>query len=305
MKKTRYIFFLLTIAHCLASDFSFAQQVFLSNQHIVNKASLSPAYTGFGDNVGVFGSYRKDWIGVAGAPESKIISANGTLFKNMGIGGSVTAQQAGIFTNLSAMLNYAYHVKFSESCFLSIGLGFGILERHLDLSNGDAIDPVINNMDRTSSMADASIGALFHYKNLNFGFGSPRVTNKKSDKSFIWSNRRVHLSYKCSFSKSWAIEPIVIYYPKQPMFAEIVVPIIYQQKVWLSLIYKETSAGLGIGANVKSNIVFNYTFEWYEHGLAHRSGGTHEITLGWKFLKNKTNLPKPDNKKPYYEWINK
>ncbi|OFX36448.1 MAG: hypothetical protein A2X08_14625 [Bacteroidetes bacterium GWA2_32_17] len=285
-----------------------AQQIFLSNQHIVNKYSLSPAYAGTGELFGVFGSYRRDWMGVSGAPELKVISANGSVCKNMGLGGSISAQQAGIFTNLSAMLSYAYHVKLSGSSFLSFGLGIGILEKHLDLSNNESInDPYVYTVDRTSSMLDASFGILFRYKNLSFGFGSPRVlSNKESESRFIWTNRQVHLQYKFSFNNTWAVEPTILYLPKEPQFAEISLPIIYQQKIWLNLLYKKSSMGIGVGAKLKSNFVFNYTYELYQRGIASSSGGTHEITLGWKLINKKNDgQPKPDNKKPYYDWVNK
>lgn len=303
--------FLLSIALCLTHKSIVAQQISLSNQYIVNKFSLNPAYVGACENLGVYGSYRKDWVGVSEAPETKMISADGAVFKNMGLGCNITSLQAGIFNNFSAMVTYAYHIKFTSSKYFSIGLGFGILENHLNLYNNENAqnDPVINNINRTSSLFEANFGFLYHGKKLHFGFVEvPRLSGNKNNSYFLWPQQKAHISYKINFSKTWAIDPIVVFYPPTkmtPAFGEINVPIIYQQKVWLCLFYKESSTGLGIGANLKSNIVFNYTFEWYEHGLAHRSGGTHEITLGWKVSKKKTDQIKRNKKKPYYNWINK
>ncbi len=311
MKKTQHFFFLLTIVFCLMQQDVSAQQISLSNQYIVNKLSLSPAYAGAGDNFGIFGSYRRDWIGVTGAPETKIISANGNVCKNMGLGGSITSIQAGIFTNLSAMLQYAYHVKFSGTSFLSIGLGLGVLENHLDLSNNETqIDPTINNMDRTSSMIDISAGILFRHKNLHLGISAPRLrANQRPGKEsyFLWPHRQAHLSYKLAINKIWAIDPImVVYLPKDaPVFYEVAVPIIYQQKVWLTLAHKKTCNAVGIGTNLKANFVLNYTYEFSGKGMA-QGTGTHEITLGWKMSNKKSgDQTKSDKKKPYLEWINK
>ena len=313
MNITKHFFSLLTLVFVLFQQSVTAQQISLSNQYLVNRFSLSPAYAGAGDIFGVYGSYRRDWMGVAGSPETKIISANGLVCKNMGLGGSISSIQAGIFTNLSAMVQYAYHVKFSGSTFLSIGLGLGVLENHADLSNANndsQIDPVITNMDRTSSMIDMSAGLLFRHKNLHLGISAPRLrANHRSDKQsyYLWPQRQAHLGYKLAINKTWAIDPIMIVsFPKDaPVFYEVAVPIIYQQKVWLTLTNKKTCNAVGIGTVLKGNFVLNYTYEFSGKGMA-KGNGTHEITLGWKLLNKKiSDQPKPDKKKPYLDWINK
>jgi hypothetical protein len=99
---------------------------------------------------------------------------------------------------------------------------------------------------------------------------------------------------------------MVVSFPKDgPGFYEVAVPIIYQQKVWLTLSNKKTCNAIGIGAYIKGNFVLNYTYEFSGKGMA-KGNGTHEITLGWKLLNKKTSdQPKPDKKKPYLDWINK
>jgi type IX secretion system PorP/SprF family membrane protein len=311
MNKIKYFIYLLTIVILLGSNNIMSQQISLSNQYLVNKYSLSPAYAGVGENLGVFGYYRKDWLGVSGAPDTKMISVNGAIKKNMGLGASISSVQAGIFTNLSAMLTYAYHVKLTSSKFISIGLGFGVLENHLDLYNNEnaQIDPLVNTLDRTSSILNASYGILYHGKRLHLGFSSQRLFLSKESSYILWAQQISHISYLFNFGKTWAIDPTVIFYAptkRTTSLGQVTIPIIYQQKVWFTLIYRQTGdAGLGLGANLNSNLVFNYTFEWFEHGLAHRSGGTHEITLGWKVSKKKSDLFKRDKKKPYYDWVNK
>lgn len=311
MNKIKYFVYLLTIVILLGSNNIMSQQISLSNQYIVNKYSLSPAYAGVSEKFGVYGYYRKDWLGVSGAPDTKMISVNSAVKKYMGLGASISSVQAGIFTNLSAMFTYAYHVKLSSSKFISIGLGFGVLENHLDLYNNESaqIDPLVNTLDRTSGILNASYGILYHGKRLHLGFSSQRLFGSKESSYILWAQQITHVSYLCNFSKTWAIDPTLIYYAptkRTPSLWDVTLPIIYQQKVWFTLIYRQTGdAGLGLGTNLNSNFVFNYTFEWFEHGLAHRSGGTHEITIGWKVSKKKSDLFKRDKKKPYYEWVNK
>ena len=67
----------------IAFSFSFsslsAQQTALGNQYLINDFSLSPAFAGANDNVEALMSYRKDWTGITGSPESRLININGAL----------------------------------------------------------------------------------------------------------------------------------------------------------------------------------------------------------------------------------
>ncbi len=312
MKKAATLFLLFLFSILLLPNRGEAQQFSLSNQYVVNKFSISPAYAGAGDAFEVFGSYRRDWLGIAGAPETKSINVNGKLCKNMGLGGSVTSLQAGIFTNLSANLNYAYHVHLSATQWLSLGIGVGVVENHLDLSSKAAQDdPVVMNADRTSNIIDASFGILYHNKNLHIGFAAPRLISgedKDQNLYYLSPQYKGHISYKLTFNTAWAIEPVgIVSLPKNaPAYYEIAVPIMYQQKVWLTPAYKKSSLAIGIGARIFGGFVFNYSYEFSSTGIASKSSGTHEITIGWKLSpKPKSDEPAKDKKKPYYNWLKK
>ena len=310
MKTAKNIFFLLTIVICFGPNQLEAQQISLSNQYVINRFALSPAYAGISENTGVFGSYRKDWVGFDGTPRTNFFSANGTISDNMGIGGSITSLQAGIFTNLSAMLYYAYHVQFSGNHNVSFGIGLGLLENHLDLSDySNESDPVINNLNRNSTAFDASFGILYRNKNLHVGFSSPRLIGTRKGNYLLWPHRQTHIGYKYAFNNTWAIDPmLIVYLPGDaPVYYEMAIPVVYQNKIWLTLAFKKSSRSIGIGAKLKDNLLMNYSFEYSdEEGYGRGSSGIHEISIGWKFnKKNNNDLPKPDNKKPYYEWINK
>ena len=286
-----------------------AQQLPLSNQYVINKFSLSPSYAGATDYSGVFGSYRRDWVGIEGTPETKVISGNTAIGKNMGVGGSLSSLQAGIFTNLSAMIYFAYHVKFSETSTLGIGLGVGMLENHLDLSknNESVFDPVLLNTNTTTAMPDASIGITFRHKNLYLGFSAPRLIGVNRPAYKLWPQQLAHIGYTYNINSIWSIDPIaIVYIPKDaPLYFDVTVPVIYQKKIWLTLGMKKMSSAVGLGLCLKSNLLFNYTFEMSkESGFGKGSGGTHEITLGWKFNKNSSDRIKKDKKKPYLNWVN-
>lgn len=312
MKKAIPISLLFSLVIFLLPNRIIAQQLSLSNQYVVNRFSLSPAYAGVGDVFETFGSYRRDWMGIAGAPETKTISLDGIIYHNMGLGGSVTSIQAGIFTTLSANFNYAYHVHLTGEQWLSLGVGIGVIENHLDLSSKSAQDdPVVMNEARTSDMMDASFGIVYHNKKFHLGFSAPRLlSSKDKDQNlyYLAPQYRGNISYKLALNSMWMLDPtgIISIPTNAPAYYEIAVPIIYQNKIWLTPAYKSSSIAIGVGAKLIAGFMFNYTYEFSSMGIAGKSSGTHEITIGWKIApKKKTDEPAKDRKKPYYNWLNK
>ncbi len=291
----------------------FSQQLALSNQYLVNKFWSSPAYAGAGEGFEAFGSFRTEWMNVPGAPETKFISANGIISKNMGLGGSVSTLQAGIFTNIAASASYAYHLRLPGSQTLSFGLGLGLLESHVNLSDAGAqADPVAANSNVSALAFDASFGMLYRIKKLSVSFSAPRMMNgkiKDSDGNKIYAfgpHYRGIVGYSYSFNNDWGIEPTaaISMAENAPLFYDIAVPVVYKKKVWLSPIYKKTHIAIGIGGIPYSSFVVNYSYEFSSTGIMGESGGTHEITIGWRMsARKKSDVPAPDSKKPYIDWI--
>lgn len=307
MKRFFYFFLLLPICGS-------AQQLPLSNQYTLNKFALSPAYAGSGEGFEVFGSYRDEWSGIVGAPESKMVSANGQICKNMGLGGTLSSRQAGIFQDLSASVSYAYHVKLSEQNFLSFGVGVGMLESRVNIAGSAAqADPIAaNSADVNAMVLDAGFGILFRCKDLHIGVSIPRMLSseiKDVNGSTVYKlamQQGFNIGYKYSLNDDWAIDPIVKISAVKDvsLFYELAVPLIYKNKIWIAPFYKKTDMALAVGGSPYSNLLVSYAYEFSSKGIMGESGGTHEITLGWKMsAKKKSETPAPDAKKPYYQWI--
>lgn len=313
MKKLFILCLSLSTAYCLLSTAVSAQQLPLSNQYTLNKFALSPAYAGTGEAFEVFGSYRNEWMNIPGAPESKMVSANGVICKNMGLGGSIGSAQAGIFEDLSASVSYAYHAKLSGDHMLSFGLGLGMLESRVNIAGNAQMDPIAaNNADVNAMVMDAGFGILYRYKTLHVGLGIPRMLSSKIkdvNGNTVYSlamQQGFNIGYKYAINADWAIDPIakISMVKDASMFYELAVPLVYKNKIWFAPFYKKTDIAIAVGGSPYSNLVLNYSYEFSSKGIMGESGGTHEITIGWKMTaKKKSEVPAPDAKKPYYEWI--
>jgi type IX secretion system PorP/SprF family membrane protein len=307
---------LSAISYWLIAISLHAQQLPLSNQYTINKFALSPAYAGTGEAFEIFGSYRNEWMNIPGAPEARTISANGLICKHAGLGGMISSQSAGIFQNLSASASYAYHLKLSGDHLLSFGVGIGMLESRVNIAgNVGQADPVAANSADVHSMAlDAGFGILYRFKSLHVALTIPRMLSSKIkdiNGKTVYSlamQQGFNIGYKYSINNDWAIDPIVKISSVKgtSAFYELAVPIIYKKKIWLSPYYKKTDMALGVGGSPYNNLLVNYSYEFSSKGIAGQSGGTHEITNGWRMSsKKKSEVPAPDAKKPYYEWLNK
>lgn len=308
---------LLANGFWLMANGLFAQQLPLTNQYTINRFSLSPAYAGTGESFQVFGTYRNEWVGIAGAPQTKIITADGLICNNMGLGGSISSVEAGIFRNQSASFTYAYHAKLGSTQTLSFGLSLGLLESHVDVTSPAAqADPVAaNNQNVNSLVLDGGFGILYRCKNFHAAISLPQMLGSKiknADGNTTYSlamQQSFDLGYKYAFNPDWTIDPVakISMVKNAPAFYELAVPVIYKQKVWLVPIYKKTSFAVGIGGMPYSNFIAQYTYEFSSKGMMGQSSGTHEITIGWRMTssKKKSDAPAPDAKKPYYQWLNK
>lgn len=309
------IFILASVFPLTGGQRGASQQLPLNNQYIVNKFSLSPAYAGAGDALEVFGSFRNDWAGISGAPETKTISANGMVCKNMGLGGTIGTYQAGIFKNNSASLSYAYHLQLGGSQWLSFGLGLGLIENHIVLADGSSqSDPIaMNNASMNSTSLDAAFGILYRCKKFHFGIDVPRLLSSKiknADGKEVYAfamHDGFHISYSYSCRKDWQIDPFARFMMAQnaPSTYEVAVPIKYKQKFWIAPAYKKKSMAVSFGCVPYDNFIVNYTYEFASAGIMGQSSGTHEISIGYRLMKQKKDQPAPDSKKPYYEWLNK
>ena len=208
-----------TIVLLISTIVLFSQQIQYSNQYLVNKYSLNPAYTGSSGYFQAFANYRKSWVGVSGAPEIRGVNVNSNFNGNMGLGGTIQSEQNGIFRNSTAALSYAYHLKLNDAQSLSFGLSAGVLQNNIDLSGSKSLnssDPIItNNQNVRTMLFDANFGLVYKFKNLNIGFAAPHLVPSKAqnDAGTLYTLKMhniIHASYLYDINKDWSVEPVVV-----------------------------------------------------------------------------------------------
>lgn len=159
---------------------SFAQQRPHYTQYILNNYIVNPALTGIENYTDVKLSYRNQWVGFPGAPQTAYISVHAPLGKqdyrttatsfqipgqnprgkayweeytaaepHHGIGGSIINYKTGYINRLSATASYAYHIGLSPKLNLSAGFAGGITTYTLDarkIELANPVDPAIGSL---------------------------------------------------------------------------------------------------------------------------------------------------------------
>lgn len=118
-----------------------SQQIPQFSQYLFNPIYINPAYTGYKEDLFVQSYYRKQWVGLEGAPESFGFSGDAMLnSQNLGIGVVVIGDKIGLQTTQAVYANFAYHLQIARSTYLSFGTGLGMVNYRM---KSDGYNPTV------------------------------------------------------------------------------------------------------------------------------------------------------------------
>lgn len=157
-----------------------AQQRPHYTQYILNNYILNPALTGIENYTDVKLSYRNQWVGFPGAPQTMYASIHAPIGKkdyrttptsfqvpgenprgksyweeytaaepHHGVGGSIINYKTGYISRLTTTLSYAYHLGLHSKLNLAAGFAGGITTYTIDASKielANPIDPAIGGL---------------------------------------------------------------------------------------------------------------------------------------------------------------
>ena len=178
----RLIYILITV---VAGSTAFSQQEYTYTFFGDNQAFFNPAATGTRDYISLTGAFRKQWVGFDGSPTSGGVTFDMPIAnQNMGVGGMVYQDHAGVTnqTNIAAM--YSYHVRLSDKHRLSFGVnaGMDLVNTKFDrLVYWDQGDQVYANDYVNVVVPHFGIGAYYYFDKFYAGISIPRMISMNSD----------------------------------------------------------------------------------------------------------------------------
>ena len=205
---------------CLAfCEEVFAQADIVMSTHWYNRAGYNPAFIARPDYLYLFSNYRRQWVGVKGAPEVLNVQASEYIHNlRSAFGISMMVDNIGASRVLNPMILYAYRIQGSHNRSLSLGLSGGVFQRSVDASGfnpDNPNDPAVLYDQEKIIRPDANIGIEFQTSSFIFGLSSTHLFSiGNPDDSYLNSNHQYgYAIYKNNKSENYfyKLEILAVY----------------------------------------------------------------------------------------------
>jgi type IX secretion system PorP/SprF family membrane protein len=311
---------------------SFAQQVPMYSQYIMNGFLINPSFAGRDGYTTVNLTVRKQWVGLYGAPSTYAASFQTRVLQNsfiskstavrkkivkptkggkVGLGGYVFNDNNGIMKRTGAQFAYSYHIAMGRTGGIPNDLSFGLaLTAYQFAINTEGLlynpdDPLLNSYDRTVFIPDFNFGASFTTSKYYLGFamtnlfrGSLLFADTSSVKRNELGNFFLTGGYKIQLSSDWTLEPSA-FIKASDMFLkslqmDLTARVYYMEDYWAGVSYRTNDAVIALLGIKYERFYFAYAFDFTLTDIRKQSFGTHELSFAVKFGESARR----------YRWIN-
>lgn len=303
-----------------------AQQDIQFSQYVFNPLFINAAYAGYRGDTYVSAVYRKQWEGIPGSPVTAGVSADWLVpgrEERMGFSAKLLSDKLGPQRVLYASGGYAYRIPMDATGAkrLCLGFGVGITQYSLDgnvfkyVDNNDQYIPV----GKTNKIVpDANAGIYYYTPNWYLSASvndllATRTANVKyswNDYIFQTMQRSPHLYVGAGtilkFSDNVKLKPSFLWKEdfKGPSNIDLNAFFLLNDVIWLGGSYR-TGMRLWNKNNLQSNLEqkdaiaaildvyatpylrIGYAYDFTISKLNPYQNGTHEISVGLRFLNKK------------------
>jgi type IX secretion system PorP/SprF family membrane protein len=276
----------------------FGQLTPVSDQYVLNPLTINPAFAGSRGALNIAAFYRRQWIGITGAPETATLTVDAPLFDSkLGLGLMIINDKIGVTKQTAFNTDYSYKIRMGEG-ILSLGLGAGIVTTKTAWSDLVALDPGDESFlsdSRVFIVPDFRFGTYYSYKNYFAGFSIPRLIGYKFD----FEKNKYSLSidpgkYYYMFNTGYIFQlnskvkffpsALVIYSPGRKILYDINAHFNIVERLWVGASYRNSRSVEGLFQyQVNNQLRIAYTYD-YDLGKSGKyRNGAHEIMLRYEF----------------------
>jgi type IX secretion system PorP/SprF family membrane protein len=275
-----------------------AQQEPQYTQYMFNISVINPAYAGSLGYGSLFGLYRKQWIGLDGAPKSVNLSYHQPVDNtNLGLGGNIVHDEIGPSTTTNLAVDLSYTIYLENESRLAFGLKvagqlFNI--DYLKLNYYNSSDVSFRN--NFSNQFSPNIGAgLFYYnENSYLGLSVPMLLQTKRYEELVYSdmNRKQHfylmggkvfdLTNYLKFKPAFMAKMVT----GAPLKLDLTGNFLIDEKFTVGLAYRWSAAVSAlVGFKVSDRLAIGYGYDRETTRLANLNSGSHEFFLQFDLFK--------------------
>jgi type IX secretion system PorP/SprF family membrane protein len=285
-----------------------AQQRGIVSNFLMNDYYYNPAIVGSkGIQIANLG-YRNQWVGFDGAPSLVLGNFNGSVKGKAKHGYGVTAvsERTGLTQSTGVYLNYAYHVKISETVKLGLGVQPGFMQyrvRLYDAQLADENDEVLSGNVLSANAFDFNTGFNLQHEKFFLMGSIHHVLGDAIKFTTFNSNLDFHYTgiagYNIKLKKGTVIQPSVLVKHTKPVPLQYtgMLKAEFKDKFWVGLLYRSDDAvGINCGLHFKERFTVMYGYDYTLSPLVNYQNGSHEIALSIKISKEKPSLEEEDDK---------
>lgn len=301
--------FILIMLGILAGSQAIAQQDPMLSQYMFNGLFLNPAYAGSHKYWSSTMTYRKQWVGMSGAPETAIAAVDGPIgAKNMGLGISFMYDRIGVSTHNKITANYAYQIRTSANSKLALGVSASLSQfngRLQDLLIWDQGDQVFDQNVNGKYIPSFGVGAYYFAERYYVGISIPTLFAYQNDynfnidlskASFLRRHYLLTGGYVFTASPTVKLKPSVLlkYVANAPLEADINFSVYYKDMISAGVSYRTKDAVVFL-VEYQANHFFRigYAYDITTTAVRNYSKGSHEIMLGFDFGKDLVKVKTP------------
>lgn len=281
----------LTLSFSLLSLLLHAQQDPLYAQYLLNPVLINPSFAGVNDNLHAVASYRVQWAGFEGQPNTLSASIHSSFVDNrVGLGMVIIQDKIGNVSNTSANVLASYKLRLEGERVISFGMMAGLQGFKADngeLNIYDPTDQVFLNTERGTRF-NIGAGALYKSNQLTLGLSVPRLlptTFKNGGQEFQLYDQHYYLmaSYLHLLSENLWLKPSVLArgVSGAPVSLDVAVNAILNTRYVVGGFTRNLNTyGLLLQMLLTDRFILGYTFEVPMNNSVGTKFTTHELNLG-------------------------
>jgi type IX secretion system PorP/SprF family membrane protein len=280
-----------------------AQQDPMYSQYMFNMLSVNPAFAGSRETLTATALYRKQWVGIDGAPTTVTFSADGPIRnQRMALGINIVSDRIGISKTTMINASYAYRVMLVNGGVLSLGLQGGINQYRADYSSVQTYYPGLDppQIDQAFASSEGSLfpnfgfGAYYYTGRFFVGMGVPKMlknnltgTNSPTIDFTSYPNRQnrhlfITSGYSFDMNQDWTLKPSLLIKGVHgaPLEMDVNVNAWWRQKVGAGLSYRSADAMVAmLQFQAKPEINFGYAYDMTLSKFSGTNSGSHELMV--------------------------
>nr|WKN36448.1 type IX secretion system membrane protein PorP/SprF [Tunicatimonas sp. TK19036] len=273
---------------------SYGQDRPIYTQYMFNETAFNPAYTGVPDQLSMTGLYRKQWVGIDGAPSTQTFSIHSPL-KNekLAIGFQALRDAIGVTTCTELQSMYAYRIRLNDKSKLSMGIQMGVRWMSEDFSQlyNETEDSQFSESNRQAKFLFGT-GLYYHTERFYVGASVPVVQTKNNAKNHYF----ITSGYVFDLSSQLKLKPNVLIKlaDNAPVSYDLNANLLISEIIWFGLSYRSLeSLGILTQLQLTEKLSLGYAYDMPVTGISPYGSGSHEITLNYKIKILPTSFQSP------------